>query len=81
MARVNRWGFLAIAMAFHVVYIFSIFDIYFVSPIVSGMREFEAVRPQGAEAPAKRLILFVGTSACPGFELFANKNRRWIKSR
>ncbi|TVY33970.1 GPI ethanolamine phosphate transferase [Lachnellula subtilissima] len=60
MARVNRWGFLAIAMAFHVVYIFSIFDIYFVSPIVSGMREFEAVRPQGVEAPAKRLMLFVG---------------------
>jgi phosphatidylinositol glycan class N len=63
MARVNRFGFLAIAIAFHVVYIFSIFDIYFVSPIVSGMREFEVERPEGVEAPAKRLVLFVGT--CP----------------
>jgi phosphatidylinositol glycan class N len=42
------------------VYIFSIFDIYFVSPIVSGMREFEVERPESVEAPAKRLVLFVG---------------------
>lgn len=61
MARVNRFGFLAIAMAFHVIYIYSIFDIYFVSPIVSGMREFETIRPENVEAPAKRLVLFVGT--------------------
>ncbi|RDL33711.1 putative GPI ethanolamine phosphate transferase 1 [Venustampulla echinocandica] len=60
MARVSRLGFLAIAMAFHVVYIYSIFDIYFVSPIVSGMRAFETERPAGVEAPAKRLVLFVG---------------------
>jgi len=60
MARVNRFGFLAIALTFHLVYIFSIFDIYFVSPIVSGMREFEVERPEGIEAPAKRLVLFVG---------------------
>ena len=60
MAGVNRFGFLAIAMVFHLVYMYSIFDIYFVSPIVSGMREFEVERPPGAEAPAKRLMLFVG---------------------
>ncbi len=60
MARVNRFAFLAIALAFHLVYIFSIFDIYFVSPIVSGMHEFQAERPAGVEAPAKRLVLFVG---------------------
>ena len=60
MARVNRFGFLAIAMAFHLVYIYSIFDIYFVSPIVSGMRGFQVERPDGVEAPAKRLVLFVG---------------------
>ncbi|KAF8855250.1 GPI ethanolamine phosphate transferas-like protein [Acephala macrosclerotiorum] len=60
MARVNRFGFLAIALAFHLVYIFSIFDIYFVSPIVSGMREFGVERPAGVEAPAKRLVLYVG---------------------
>lgn len=63
MARVNRFGFLAIAMAFHLVYIYSIFDIYFVSPIVSGMKEFEVVRAEGTEAPAKRLVLFVGKYA------------------
>lgn len=60
MARISRVGFLAIAMAFHLVYMYSIFDIYFVSPIVSGMREFETERPEGVEAPAKRLALFVG---------------------
>lgn len=60
MARVGRFGFLAIAMAFHMVYIISIFDIYFVSPIVSGMRAFEVERPEGVEAPARRLVLFVG---------------------
>lgn len=70
MARVNRFGFLAIAMAFHLVYIYSIFDIYFVSPIVSGMREFGVERPDGVEAPAKRLVLFVGMfvlSLCMSF--------------
>lgn len=60
MARVNRFGFLAIALAFHLVYIYSIFDIYFVSPIVSGMQEFGVERAEGVEAPAKRLFLFVG---------------------
>lgn len=63
MARVNRAGFLAIAIAFHLIYIWSIFDIYFVSPVVSGMREFQVERPDGVEAPAKRLMLFVGLSA------------------
>lgn len=65
MARVSRFGFLAIAIAFHVVYIYSIFDIYFVSPIVSGMRAFEVERPAGVEAPAKRLVLFVGMKTPP----------------
>jgi phosphatidylinositol glycan class N len=62
MARVSRFGFLAIAILFHLVYIYSIFDIYFVSPIVSGMREFAVERAAGTEAPAKRLVLFVGES-------------------
>ncbi|KAI9736074.1 MAG: Glycosyl phosphatidyl inositol anchor synthesis [Claussenomyces sp. TS43310] len=60
MARVNRFGFLAIAMVFHLVYMYSIFDIYFVSPIVHGMRAFEVERGAGVEAPARRLVLFVG---------------------
>lgn len=62
MARVNRLGFLAIALVFHLVYIRSIFDIYFVSPIVSGMREFKVERKDGDEAPSQRLVLFVGES-------------------
>jgi hypothetical protein len=63
MARVNRFGFLATAVIFHLVYIYSIFDIYFVSPIVSGMRQFELERPEGVEAPARRLVLYVGMCA------------------
>ncbi|KAK7539702.1 Phosphatidylinositolglycan class N-domain-containing protein [Phyllosticta citribraziliensis] len=57
MARLGRRAFLAIAVVFHLVYIYSIFDIYFVSPIVSGMREY---RLEDREPPAKRLVLFVG---------------------
>jgi hypothetical protein len=57
MARLGRMGFLALAVVFHVVYLFSIFDIYFVSPIVTGMRPFSVDTP---EAPAKRLVLYVG---------------------
>ncbi|EFX04785.1 GPI-anchor biosynthetic protein [Grosmannia clavigera kw1407] len=60
MAGVLRFRFLAIAMVFHLVYIFSIFDIYFVSPVVSGMRLFQPERPAAAKAPADRLVLFVG---------------------
>ncbi|KAI5466554.1 Phosphatidylinositolglycan class N-domain-containing protein [Mariannaea sp. PMI_226] len=60
MAGFNRFGFLAIAVIFHLVYIFSIFDIYFVSPVVSGMRLHSVPRPQGSKPPADRLVLFVG---------------------
>lgn len=58
MARLGRLGFLGIAVVFHLIYIYSIFDIYFVSPIVSGMKEYSV---PVEEAPAKRLVLFVGT--------------------
>ena len=60
MARLGRVGFLAIAVLFHFTYLWSIFDIYFVSPIVSGMREYQVERAEGTPAPAKRLVLFVG---------------------
>src|SRR5262245_52700159 len=60
MAGLARMGFLALAVFFHLIYTYSIFDIYFVSPIVSGMREFGVQREPGSKAPAKRLFLFVG---------------------
>ncbi|KAF1976353.1 GPI ethanolamine phosphate transferase 1 [Bimuria novae-zelandiae CBS 107.79] len=57
MSQTGRYRFLALAVVFHLVYIYSIFSIYFVSPVVHGMREH---RVEGNEAPAKRLVLFVG---------------------
>ncbi|KAH6688070.1 phosphatidylinositolglycan class N [Plectosphaerella plurivora] len=60
MVAHSRTAFLAVAFIFHVVYILSIFDIYFVSPIVSGMRLFPVERKAGVAAPADRLVLFVG---------------------
>ena len=60
MAQLGRFGFLGVAVVFHLIYIFSIFDIYFVSPIVSGMAPYAVNRSHGIEAPAKRLVLFVG---------------------
>lgn len=59
MARLTRVGFLTLAVVFHLIYAYSIFDIYFVSPIVNGMRSFGVDRPPSANAPAKRLVLFV----------------------
>ncbi|RKF54520.1 GPI ethanolamine phosphate transferase 1 [Erysiphe neolycopersici] len=72
MAGMNRFKFLLIAIAFHLVYIYSIFDVYFVSPIVSGMRSYGAERPAGIEAPADRLVLFVadGLRADKTFQYF-----------
>ncbi|CAI7602042.1 unnamed protein product [Penicillium manginii] len=72
MARVGRVGFLALAVIFHLIYTYSIFDIYFVSPIVSGMRSFGVDRPAGTTAPSQRLVLFVadGLRADKAFQAF-----------
>ncbi|KAI1436326.1 PigN-domain-containing protein [Xylaria sp. CBS 124048] len=72
MAGVSRFKFVAIAMIFHLVYIYSIFDIYFVSPIVSGMQLFQVERPPEEKAPADRLVLFVGDG------LRADKALQWF---
>ncbi|KAI1821888.1 PigN-domain-containing protein [Xylaria intraflava] len=71
MAGVSRFKFVAIAMIFHLVYIYSIFDIYFVSPIVSGMQLFQVQRTE-EKAPADRLVLFVGDG------LRADKALQWF---
>ena len=72
MARLGRVGFLTLAVVFHMMYAYSIFDIYFVSPIVSGMKSFRVEREPDAEAPAKRLVLFVadGLRADKAFQQF-----------
>ena len=72
MARVGRVGFLALAVIFHLIYTYSIFDIYFVSPIVTGMRSFGVDRPIESSAPSQRLVLFVadGLRADKAFQAF-----------
>jgi hypothetical protein len=54
--RRERW-LVALGVALHAVYMLSIFDIYFKTPIVHGMDPVHPTFP----APARRLILLVGS--------------------
>ena len=46
---------LILGLIFHLVYIGSVFDCYFTSPVVHGMRRYGA-----RDVEAKRLVLIVG---------------------
>lgn len=54
----ERW-LVVLGVILHAVYMLSIFDIYFKTPIVHGM---DPVKPR-FHAPAKRLVLLVGLSS------------------
>lgn len=46
---------LVLGLVFHLVFIWCVFDCYFTSPVVHGMRHFKA-----GDGKAERLVLFVG---------------------
>ena len=50
------WKLLLIGLVFHLIYIGTVFDCYFTSPVVNGMQQHSLGR-----AEAKRLVLIVGT--------------------
>ena len=51
---------LVLGVLFHLVYIGTVFDCYFTSPVVHGMRQYKLPRAQ-----AKRLVLIVGAAPTP----------------
>lgn len=57
--KTQEMWLVVLGVILHAVYMLSIFDIYFKTPIVHGM---DPVTPR-FDAPAKRLVLFVGTAS------------------
>jgi len=66
--------FIVLSVLVHFVFFASIFDIYFTSPIVHGMKEYQAA----VAAPSSRLVLFVadGLRADKFYELDENGKTR-----
>lgn len=56
----NLKSLVVLGILFHCVYLFSIIDIYFRSPIVHGM----APHASSLQPPAQRVLVFVGTHYC-----------------
>lgn len=52
----NNIYIMIIGILFHFIYMLSIFDIYFQSPLIHGMKPYNSI----TIPPAKRLVLFVG---------------------
>jgi phosphatidylinositol glycan class N len=57
--RLSITKLLLLGVVSHVVYLRSVFDCYFTSPVVKGMKNYGAT-PERAKPPAKRLVLIVG---------------------
>lgn len=65
LKRREKW-LVVLGVVLHAVYMLSIFDIYFKTPIVHGM---DLVHPNFS-APAKRLVLLVGTDLNSAHHMF-----------
>ena len=57
---------LVVGLLFHLIYIGSVFDCYFTSPVVHGMRSYGSGE---SVAASKRLVLIVGTFLSPRYTI------------
>ena len=69
----RRHELIFVGVFVHLVLLFSIFDVYYQSPLVSGLTPH---RPNAVPPPAKRLVLFVadGLRAHSFFDAISNTN-------